>query len=136
MFLFFVVTISWAKLKLVCPTIQIYKTRCVVFSLLCYNISFTQHSNQDLFSFCQNVSTATYSRQNEVTSLSLPSPFPQKQHASLTSVEAGSPKKGNTVSCRVFQITKWWWELEILLGGGFFLSGEENLRRRFELFQS
>ena len=60
MFLLFVVTIPWAKLKLVCPTIQIYKTRCVVFSLLCYNISFTQHSNQDLFSVCQNVSTATH----------------------------------------------------------------------------
>ena len=60
MFLLFVVTIPWAKLKLVYPTIQIYKTRCMVFSLLCYNISFTQHSSQDLFSVCQNVSTATH----------------------------------------------------------------------------
>ena len=36
------------------------KTRCMVFSLLCYRISFTQLSNQSLFSFCQNVRTASH----------------------------------------------------------------------------
>ena len=60
MLLLFVVTLTSAKLKSFCPTMQVYETRCMVFSLLCYHISFTQVPNQDLLSFCQNVITVSH----------------------------------------------------------------------------
>ena len=123
MFLLFIVTITWVKLKLAYPTTQVYKTRCMVFSLLCYHVSFTQLSNQGLFSFCQNVSFASHTSIKTEWSNFMKFAIIISTKAAYITSQCRSwftwKRKHSWLQRFPNRNKGWWWEdeSEILLGG-------------------